>query len=247
MDQFINQFFIPVLSLITMIFLMGSAWYFFTGKDKKESTFTKRPPLFSLLLDRPHPKPPREMKVYQFPKNAITGLLLHLTWESFGKGIENLVHQLEAYQKENPKDQFDLCIGINDAGVVMATFLNFAAFGRKKIGYIRYQDPVEGEEYDEESSLFPKIQSETPKILLVDFELKSGSILGDSVKRVKKKYPSSEIYFAVFGATTKGDDLKINSLEQLEAGDIIERYGIKDFFLACTMHSPGIEPPYKLR
>lgn len=99
--------------------------------------------------------------------------------------------------------------------------------------------------------------------MLTDSELKTGNGLDivltwirdecdKSSKSSKSSKPSKPtIYFAVFGALTKKRDLKITSLDDLEAGpklrDLMAKGYLEDVFIAATMHELGIEPPLEVR
>lgn len=75
-------------------------------------------------------------ELYTLP-NPDEPKLLHVRWDTFGKGIEILKEQIKNhgfYLK------VDACIGVNEAGLAMATFLAGSTDmlgGRNKIGYIR--------------------------------------------------------------------------------------------------------------
>jgi hypothetical protein len=197
---------------------------------------------FLLKLQRPN-KTVRYIKIHTLP-NSKPDELLHLTWKTFGIGIENLNNQIMNYGFHIHSDA---CIGINDAGLVMSTFLNSFVMDREKIGYIRYKGKEEGRIVSDEGSFFPPGLGQAPTIMLVDFEIKSGTNLKIAVDLLRQKYPKARIYFSVFGALTEKDDLKINCVEDLKASDAIKDADIEDIFIACTIHLPGIDPPLRLR
>lgn len=196
---------------------------------------------FFLKLEKPG-KVERYIKIYTL-QNPNIDKLLDLTWETFGIGIENLQGQIKNY---GARIHFDACFGINDAGLVMATFLNIPVMGRVKIGYIRYKGLKEGEIISDDDSFFPGL-GQKPTIMLMDFEIKSGTNFKIAVNRIRQKYPGAKIYFSVFSALTEKDNLKINCFEDLKAADNIKALEIEDLFIACTIKSPGIEPPLGLR
>ena len=76
---------------------------------------------FLLKLQRPD-KTERFIKIYTLP-NSNPDELLHLTWKTFGIGIVNLRNQIKNYGDEFCTS-VNACFGINDAGLVIATFLN---------------------------------------------------------------------------------------------------------------------------
>ncbi len=211
-----------------------------TGREIKRS-ISQIGTEFKLGLQKPFQKE-RDIKIYTLP-NQDSSELLNLTWETFGKGIEKLRDQIKNYGFRIP---IDACFGINDAGLVIATFLNSNVMDRAKIGYIRYKGSKEGQIVSDEGSFFPGL-NQTPTIMLVDFEVKSGKGLEIAIKRIRQEYPGAIIYFSVFGALTEEDDLKINCFDDLKAAGTIKKIGISDIFIACTMHRPGIEPRLELR
>jgi len=64
--------------------------------------------------------------------------------------------------------------------------------------------------------------------------------------QVRAQYPDADIYFAVFGAMTKGSDLEVE-FEDLTGAGIMTAAEFKAVFIAATMSPPGIEPPLELR
>jgi hypothetical protein len=56
-----------------------------------------------------------------------------------------------------------------------------------------------------------------------------------------------DIYFAVFGAMTKGSMLEADSFDDLTGARIMTAAGFKAVFIAATMSPPGIQPPLELR
>ncbi len=186
-------------------------------------------------------KTERFIKVSTLPNPNKTELL-NLTWETFGLGIENLRKQIWSYEDDL---SIDACFGINDAGLVMATFLNASIMKGVKIGYIKSERSPAVEIIVNDSS-FPKLQK-NPNLMHMDFEAKSGGSLKKVVQMIREKYFEPNIYVSVFGALTDKAELKIQNLEELAFTANLSQLGIKDFFIACTVHRPGIEPPLRLR
>lgn len=186
-------------------------------------------------------KTERLIRVYTLPNPNKTELL-NLTWETFGLGIENLRKQIWSYEDDL---SINACFGINDAGLVMATFLNASVMKQVKIGYIKSERSPAGAIIIKDSS-FPKLQK-NPTLMLMDFEAKSGGSLKKVVQMIREKYIEPNIYVSVFGALTDKAELKIQSHDELAFTANLSQLGIKDFFIACTVHRPGIEPPLRLR
>ncbi|OLE22063.1 MAG: hypothetical protein AUG49_20310 [Catenulispora sp. 13_1_20CM_3_70_7] len=181
------------------------------------------------------------IRVFQLP-NPEPGLLLNLTWSTFGFGVQRLITQIK---NVGARMDVDACFGINEAGLVMATFLASAEFGRCPVGYLKC---VKGRDFIEldEASLFPPMR-ENPVIVLCDFEVKHADVVGFVSARLRERYPGAEIHFAVFGAMTKEQDLKVASFDDLTGAGIMRAAGFGAVFIAATMSPPGIEPPLELR
>jgi hypothetical protein len=180
-------------------------------------------------------------KLYTFP-NSETEKILNLTWDTFGEGINLLKEQIDNY---GFTINVDGCFGINDAGLVIATFLNGNIFGRKNVGYIKCG--LTGgviKIFDE--SIYPPLP-ENPTILLADFEVKHSNILQAIIKELREKYKNPEFYFAVFGAMIDKPDLVIQNFDELVSANFLKALEIKDFFISGTMHGPGIDPPLGLK
>jgi hypothetical protein len=180
------------------------------------------------------------IRLFSLP-NPRLGELLDLTWDTFGLGIERLVSQI---RNVGWRLEADACFGINEAGLVMATFLASAAFGRCPVGYLKCQKTRDEIRLDG-SSFYPEIQS-APSIVICDFEVKHADVVGFIARQVRERYPDADIYFAVFGAMTKGSELEVR-FEDLTGARIMTNAGFKAIFIAATMSPPGIEPPLELR
>lgn len=182
-----------------------------------------------------------DILVYSLP-NPQPGQLLDLTWETFGVGIEQVSRQIKNVGK---RLDVDACFGVNEAGLVMATFLASSRFSRCKIGYLRCNKIRDGINLDD-ASHFPETRS-APTIFICDFEVKHADVVGYLARRVREHYPKAELYFAVFGAMTKGRDLRVRSFDELTGAKIMRAAGFEAIFIAATMSPPGIEPPLELR
>lgn len=174
--------------------------------------------------------------------NPQPGQLLDLTWETFGGGIERLSRQIKNLGK---RLDVDACFGVNEAGLVMATFLASSRFSRCKIGYLRCNKIRDGINLDD-ASHFPETRP-APTIFICDFEVKHADVVGYLASRVREQYPKAELYFAVFGAITKGRNLEVGSFDDLTGAEIMRAAGFEAIFIAATMSPPGIEPPLELR
>ncbi|WP_454196352.1 helix-turn-helix domain-containing protein [Nocardia sp. Marseille-Q1738] len=174
--------------------------------------------------------------------NPHPGQLLDLTWDTFGFGIERLSRQIKNVGK---RLDVDVCFGVNEAGLVMATFLASSRFSRCKIGYLRCNKIQDGIDLAD-ASYFPDAR-DAPTIFICDFEVKHADVVGYLTRQVRARYPNAELHFAVFGAMTKGRDLKVDSFDDLTGAKIMRAADFAAIFIAATMSPPGIEPPLELR
>jgi len=182
-----------------------------------------------------------DITVFTLP-NPQPGQLLDLTWDTFGYGIERLSQQIKSLGK---RLDVDACFGINEAGLVMATFLSSARFSRCRIGYLRCNKVHDGIDLDE-ASFYPEVK-EAPTLVVCDFEVKHADVIGYLARQLRARYPKAELYFAVFGAMTKGRDLQVGSFADLTGAKIMCAADFEAVFIAATMSPPGIEPPLELR
>ncbi len=174
--------------------------------------------------------------------NPEPGQLLDLDWNTFGFGIQRLSRQIKSLGR---RLDVDVCFGINEAGLVMATFLSSAQFSRCAIGYLRC-NKVRDDIALSSHSHFPEAR-EAPTILICDFEVKHADVVGLIARSLRDRYPRAELYFAVFGAMTKGRDLEVGSFDELTGAHIMRAADFAAVFIAATMSPPGIEPPLELR
>ncbi|MEU6559287.1 helix-turn-helix domain-containing protein [Nocardia nova] len=182
-----------------------------------------------------------DISVFSLP-NPRPGELLDLTWETFGHGVERLSTQIKNVGRSL---DVDACFGVNEAGLVMATFLASSRFSRCKIGYLRCNKMRDGIDLDD-ASFFPDTR-ETPTLVICDFEVKHADVIGYLTQQLRLRYPKAELYFAVFGAMTKSRDLEVGSFDDLTGAKIMRAAELEAIFIAATMNPPGIEPPLELR
>ena len=174
--------------------------------------------------------------------NPVEGQLLDLNWETFGYGIERLTRQIRNLGR---RLDVDICFGINEAGLVMATFLASAQFGRCSIGYLRCEK-IRDDLTLSPASFYPEAPK-TPTIVICDFEVKHADVVGFIAREIRSRYPRAQLYFAVFGAMTRATDLHVGSIDELTGAQIIKDADFRAVFIATTMSPPGIEPPLELR
>ncbi|WP_280382765.1 helix-turn-helix domain-containing protein [Nocardia wallacei] len=182
-----------------------------------------------------------DISVFTLP-NPRPGQLLDLTWATFGYGVERLSAQIKNVGR---RLDVDVCFGVNEAGLVMASFLASSRFSRCKIGYLRCNKVRDGIDLDD-ASFFPAADAATT-IFICDFEVKHADVIGYLTRRVREHYPAADLYFAVFGAMTKSRDLRVASFDDLTGAKIMHAADLEAVFIAATMSPPGIEPPLELR
>ncbi len=182
-----------------------------------------------------------DLSVFTLP-NPRPGQLLDLTWETFGHGVQQLSEQIK---NVGQRLDVDVCFGVNEAGLVMATFLASSRFSRCKIGYLRCNKLRDGIDLDD-ASFFPTVTG-NPTIVICDLEVKHADVIGYLTHQIGEKYPNADLYFAVFGAMTKSRDLAVESFDELAGAKIMRAAKLQAVFIAATMSPPGIEPPLELR
>lgn len=181
------------------------------------------------------------ISVFSLP-NTERGHLLNVTWATFGLGVERLIRQIKSLGRHL---DVDICFGVNEAGLVIATFLASAQFRRCPIGYLKCHK-VRDDIALAEESFFPPAR-EAPTIVICDFEVKHADVVGLIARQLRGRYPGAELYFAVFGAMTKGNELHVTDFDDLTGAKIMRDAGFEAVFIAATMSPPGIEPPLELR
>lgn len=122
----------------------------------------------------------------------------------------------------------------------------FAALRAQPVNPPERQDKVRDEITLSSDSFFPDARS-SPTIMICDFEVKHADVVGIVARKLRVRYPETELYFAVFGAMTKGTDLEVNSFDELTGARIMRDANFATVFVAATMSPPGIEPPLELR
>ena len=168
---------------------------------------------------------------------------LILTWETFGKGIENLRNMILRY---SPAIDPDVYLGVNEAGLAIATFIS-SSLNRKKIGYIKTGGINSNDEriINISDCFFPDL-SANAIVAIVDFELKTGKSIKKIRKTVCKTYPNAKIYYFVMGASTVNPNLKIRNVRDLSAAAILQDMEMPEL-LVYVMTNRGIEPPITVR
>ncbi len=127
----------------------------------------------------------------------------------------------------------------------MATFLSSSRLSRCPIGYLRCNKVPGGISLDP-ASFFPAAKDHAT-ILICDFEVKHSDAIGYLAKQIRERYPNAVLYFAVFGAMTTGDEVRVAKFDDLAGAQNMRAIDFAAIFIAATMSPPGIEPPLELR
>lgn len=170
-------------------------------------------------------------------------------WDSFGKGVESLHEQLTRYA-----DDVSFFVGINDAGSAIATFLSFAYFRnqsqRREIGVIKFDGFESGGKLLRDQTHLPDKQARrNTKVVVCDFEVKSGSTMRSVAARLRREYgKTTRIYLCVFCALLKRQRIgsAIRS-EHLAAWETLKTINLEGIFIGCVTNCGCVEPPFGLR
>jgi hypothetical protein len=179
------------------------------------------------------------------------GQLRELSWEQFGQGIDTVRDQIHHY---GTNLDIDIAIGINEAGLVMATLLASASFSRCAIGYVRTRSKGTSLHIDEDHThLGPQLKS-AAAVLICDYEVKTAHVLPRVCDYLHDAGLAADTprYFAVMGALateapTLDSNLDGGNVSELACQPVLEAAQLTDAFIACVMASPGIDPPLGLR
>ena len=95
-----------------------------------------------------------------------------------------------------------ICFGVNEAGLVMATFLASARFSRCPIGYLEVRQKTRDFIRAGPCARYPPPPDLSPTIVICDFEVKHADVAGYLAQQLRQRYPGADLYFAVFGAMT---------------------------------------------
>ncbi len=173
--------------------------------------------------------------------NPNPGQLLDLTWNTFGFGVQRLMKQI----KSSDDAQRRHLLRGQRGGSGDGDLPRLSQFNRSAIGYLRCHR-VKNEVTFTKESHYPETV-EAPVIVICDFEVKHADVVGLVARELRARYPGAELYFAVFGAMTKGNSLEVESFDDLTGATIMKAANFEAVFIAATMSPPGIEPPLELR
>lgn len=195
---------------------------------------------------------------------------VRLSWDTFGECIDNL----KAKVCESGGDYPNIIFGINEAGIIIASYLSFFCEGRPSVGAIKtsttYKDehnqlrrqirqfdfpngkvpqsPASFNLIDEKDAYleFPDIQN-PKKIAIVDSEIKTGGTAEYIIDMLKKKYGNIDIIYIGLGGVIRADHkgVDVDNIEYF--GWDIKNKDNKPNFIEFFVDSPGFEPPGGIR
>lgn len=158
-----------------------------------------------------------------------------LTWAEFGIAFNELQDLLKNHSTHL---RASVLVGLNETGLGIAGLLQESLFNGKKSGYIRVDNGRAKIEF------FPKITQPT-HLLLVDFEIRTGSNLATIMKVLQPQLPEGcTIDFACFGAQSKfiGDSTTLH-FDDLDCADMVRASCLRRIFFTLVAEDPSIAPP----
>jgi hypoxanthine phosphoribosyltransferase len=181
-----------------------------------------------------------------------------LSWTTFVESIRILKKEKFMSGGEYP----DIIFGINEAGVMIATYLSYFIEGRPPVGVIKTKSKFKNNkhrqiiQFDCPNGVVPQfdkkiISFETvlnPKIIaIVDSEIKTGNSSELIIKILKKRYPNSKFMYVCLGGVIKPEDRgkPIDDIKYF-GWNIGNKKNKPDFMVFCV-DSPGFESPDGIR
>ena len=169
------------------------------------------------------------------PKPGIQTLL---SWSEFGFGVESMMKQIRSIPL---RVRVEGLIGINEAGLAIASFLSGALMHREPIGLLRR---------DRSGSLsaefLPEIR-DGGSLLLVDSEIKSGKTLLEAMSVLNADTRELRIFFSALGAQAVGSRIPDElTAEDLDCASALNRAKLLGFCFPFIAPSPSLEPPLYL-
>lgn len=179
-----------------------------------------------------------KFEIYKL-KNPSSNEKLELTWETFGKGVENV----SKYVKQLPGFYPDIIFGINETGIMIASFLSGKSLNRCPVGLIKTGGLIKGKRKIEIINFPDGIKPES--ICIVDGEIKSGLSIKSVFDELKSKFGKEiEIFYIVLGGVI-GKNTIIN--KSTDFGWELTNEDYKPDLLAFYSDKPGFDPPCRIR
>lgn len=156
---------------------------------------------------------------------------LYLNWKTFWKGAKFLIEQIDYYA---PKIEPDLCIGINNPGLIIASIISEKLrHGDRYVGLVR----TVGADHLVTEIVTPELKEQKyrPYIILVaDIEVKRGKAIKNVLDAIRDKYGNnSQIYIAVLVASQVRKEIQ-QTTELITQGVFREEQRYLPNFLAFT-------------
>jgi hypoxanthine phosphoribosyltransferase len=186
---------------------------------------------------------------------------LPISWDTIGLGAKRLSEQINSY---SPTVQPDLVLGVNELGMIVASYLARAlSIGARQLGMVRTGTIDKGTDKRYVSYLLPLSMTRSPTdgsvpaadtgwrqgvtILLVDGKIKSGRSALQLKNELSSKFKVNQILCAVFAAcrVVKQEDDPGEIVFRLEDGTHGKVVCPPDFLAFFT--TGDIDPPGKIR
>ncbi len=169
------------------------------------------------------------------PKPGIQTLL---SWSEFGFGVESMMKQIRSMPQ---RVRVESLIGINEAGLAIASFLSGALMHRAPIGLLRK---------DRRGLLsvecLPKIR-DGGSLLLVDSEIKSGDSLIEAMSVLNADTRGLRVFFSALGAQANCPKIPDNlTVDDLDSASALNKVKLEGFCFSFVAPSPSLEPPLYL-
>lgn len=113
-------------------------------------------------------RPKYEIEIKRLKKDDDDNFV-SLDWQTMGEGMKEIAHQIEDY---SPTFEPDLCVGIKNAGMVIASYISGTLRrSRKCVGYVK----TSGHTRDVIEYSLPPDKENVRSILIVDSQAKTGT------------------------------------------------------------------------
>lgn len=150
-----------------------------------------------------------------------------IDWDTLVRGSEILAKQ---HEDCCTSDVPDLCVGVNSQGLAIASVFAVTRIGHSPIpiGLVRCRGS--DHEVDEERSVLPSSGTSIRRVLVADFEVKTGKALRNVCTLLRARYPGIEIRTAVLAASSIREPSAFTAMAGLrESGFAVQEEFLPDF------------------